>query len=160
MFRLNPVDVGTFMHNVLDAFSRLVAAKGISWRALEKEWCGSQVSDIIDVMLEKTSGTIFNSSKRYVYLSAMIVAGRLHGRHTFALPLPRLLQLLRQRRQPAGPQSTLCCCRGGESPELRPYALPVDVRAPGGYILAHRQHQPCSSRARRCCLGHLVWQAR
>lgn len=72
IFRLNPVDMGTFMHNVLDEFSRLVAARGISWRTLEKDWCGSQVSAIIDGMLEKTSGTIFNSSKRYVYLSARL----------------------------------------------------------------------------------------
>ncbi len=72
IFRLDPVDVGTFMHNVLDEFSRLIAGKNLSWRALEKEWCGQQISRIIDGMLEKASGTVFNSSRRYIYLSGRL----------------------------------------------------------------------------------------
>ncbi|NJD02171.1 MAG: helicase-exonuclease AddAB subunit AddB, partial [Ruminiclostridium sp.] len=69
IFRLDPVDVGTFMHNVLDEFSRLIAAKSMSWRTLEKEWCREQVSSIIDRMLVNTPETVFNSSQRYVWLS-------------------------------------------------------------------------------------------
>ena len=72
IFRFDPVDVGTFMHNVLDEFSRLIAGKSISWRTLEKDWCREQVSSIVDRMLENTSGTVFNSSKRYVYLSGRL----------------------------------------------------------------------------------------
>jgi len=72
VFRLNPVDVGTFMHNVIDEFSRLIAGKSISWRTLEKEWCMEQVSSIIDGMLGKASGTVFNSSKKYVYLTGRL----------------------------------------------------------------------------------------
>lgn len=72
IFKLNPVDIGSFMHNALDEFSRLLVKMGISWRSLEKEWCLEQISDIVDVMLEKVSGSVFNSSKRYIYLSGRL----------------------------------------------------------------------------------------
>lgn len=72
IFRLDPVDVGSLMHNILDEFSRMLVKMDISWRSLEKEWCTEKISMIVDSILEKASGTVFNSSKRYTYLSGRL----------------------------------------------------------------------------------------
>lgn len=70
--RLEPVDVGSFMHNILDEFSRSLVSLNKSWRSLDREWCTEQISKIVDEMLEKVSGAIFNSSRRYAYLSSRL----------------------------------------------------------------------------------------
>jgi len=68
VFRLTPPDVGTFMHNIIDAFSKRIAAQRINWRELTREMCNSMISDIVDTELEKSVGSILKSSKRYFYL--------------------------------------------------------------------------------------------
>ena len=70
VFRLSPPDVGTFMHAVIERFSRMVSEGESSWRSLDREWCGAKVSEIVDEMLDKMQGSGIASSKRY---TAMIV---------------------------------------------------------------------------------------
>jgi len=52
-----PPDVGTFMHAVIEKFSRMVAKRNISWRDLDRDWCSEKVSEIVDEMLEKMQGS-------------------------------------------------------------------------------------------------------
>lgn len=65
VFRLSPPDVGTFMHSVIEKFSRMVCEGEISWRNFDREWCAAKVSEIVDEMLYKMQGLGVSSSKRY-----------------------------------------------------------------------------------------------
>ena len=69
MYRFDPVDSGTFMHSIIDSFSRLLVKKGMSWRGLDIGWCSVQISELVDDELDKMEESILKSSKRYVYLS-------------------------------------------------------------------------------------------
>jgi ATP-dependent helicase/nuclease subunit B len=72
IFRLSAPDIGTFMHNVIDRFSRLLDEKEIKWRDLEREWCEASVALIVDELLDKMSGSILNSSLRYRHLASRL----------------------------------------------------------------------------------------
>ena len=69
IYRLKPPDVGTFMHEVIEKFSLYVAENHLSWRTLEREWCGERVSEIIEEILEKMHGSGISGSKRYTALA-------------------------------------------------------------------------------------------
>jgi ATP-dependent helicase/nuclease subunit B len=71
IFKLRPLDVGTFMHNIVEKFSEMLSSEGYDWRELEEDFCRAKVSDIVDSMLEdaSVSGSVFNSSKRLNYLA-------------------------------------------------------------------------------------------
>jgi ATP-dependent helicase/nuclease subunit B len=70
LFSFNPVDAGTFMHNSIDEFSRMLVRDGISWRGLDREWCAEQISQLVDGQLSK--GSVLGSSRRYAYLSGRL----------------------------------------------------------------------------------------
>lgn len=72
IYRLSPPDVGTFMHSVIERFSRLVEEENISWRSFEKEWCEQQVSIIVDNLLENMKNTIIGGSKRFKALTVRL----------------------------------------------------------------------------------------
>lgn len=69
IYRLEPPDIGTFLHSVIERFSREVAEKEISWREIDKEWCSSKVSFIIEDMLKEMGSSGFAGSKRYTALA-------------------------------------------------------------------------------------------
>lgn len=69
IFSFEPVDAGTFMHNIIDEFSRGLVKKGIGWKNLDGEWCAKEVSRLVDKQLTAKGGRILGSSKRYLYLS-------------------------------------------------------------------------------------------
>jgi len=68
VFRLSPPDVGTFMHSVIEKFSRIVRDGEVSWRSFDRDWCATKVSEIVDEMLYKMQGLGLSSSKRYTTL--------------------------------------------------------------------------------------------
>lgn len=72
IFSFNPVDAGTFMHNSIDEFSRMLVMNGISWRGLDREWCAAQVSKLVDAQLSERGGGIPGNSKRVEYLSGRL----------------------------------------------------------------------------------------
>ncbi|MGE5632125.1 MAG: helicase-exonuclease AddAB subunit AddB [Caulobacteraceae bacterium] len=72
VLKLNAPDTGTFIHKVIDMFSKSVSEGNISWRQLDREWCSEKVSSIVDELVAGMSGNVFSSSDRYKYL-----AGRL-----------------------------------------------------------------------------------
>lgn len=69
LFTFEAVDAGTFMHNVLDEFSRRLVKENISWRSLDKKWCQEKVSQIVDEILSSKTSFVLGSSKRYKYLA-------------------------------------------------------------------------------------------
>jgi ATP-dependent helicase/nuclease subunit B len=69
IFRLSPPDVGTFIHAVLERFSRYVGEQNISWRDLDRSWCAETVAVIVKEMLEKMNGSGLAASKRYTALA-------------------------------------------------------------------------------------------
>lgn len=69
IYSLRPPDVGTFMHAVIEKFSRMVAKRNISWRDLDRDWCSEKVSEIVDEMLEKMQGSGIAASRRYTALT-------------------------------------------------------------------------------------------
>jgi ATP-dependent helicase/nuclease subunit B len=72
VMKMNAPDMGSFMHRVIDIFSRKVSEEGIGWRHLDKERCAAEVSLIVDELVQDAAGKVFLSSGRYKYL-----AGRL-----------------------------------------------------------------------------------
>jgi len=68
VFSLRPPDVGTFMHAVIERFSKLVSEGDVSWRSFDKDWCSTKVSEIVDEMLEKMQGWGVAASQRYTAL--------------------------------------------------------------------------------------------
>lgn len=69
MFSLKAPDLGTFMHYVLDTFSRHIEEEGLTWRSVEREWCEAAIGGIVDQLLGNMSGSVLNSSSRYMYLA-------------------------------------------------------------------------------------------
>ena len=72
VYSLRPPDVGTFMHAVIERFSRLVSEGEISWRSFDRDWCNAKVSEIVDEMLEKMQGSGVAASKRYTALTVRL----------------------------------------------------------------------------------------
>ena len=69
IFSFDPTDAGTFMHSIIDDFSRLLVKNNISWRKLDSKWCSSQVARIVDHHMASQGKSIMGSSKRYLYVS-------------------------------------------------------------------------------------------
>lgn len=65
IYRLTPPDIGTFIHTVIEQFSRMLAKENTSWRTFDKEWCKTKVSDIVDILLN-TAKKSMDVSKRYI----------------------------------------------------------------------------------------------
>jgi len=72
IYSLSPPDMGTFMHSVIEKFSRLVSEKDLSWRDFGRDWCNARVSEIVDEMLEKMQGSGIAASKRYTALTVRL----------------------------------------------------------------------------------------
>lgn len=69
IYRLSPPDVGTFLHAVIENFSRKVADQNIDWREFDREWCKDTVSLIVDEMLDNMQGAGLSGSKRFTALT-------------------------------------------------------------------------------------------
>lgn len=72
IYQLSPPDVGTFMHTVIEKFSKLVSKGDITWRSFDAEWCRERISEIVDEMLENMRGKGIAASKRYTALTARL----------------------------------------------------------------------------------------
>ncbi|HWR60961.1 MAG TPA: helicase-exonuclease AddAB subunit AddB [Clostridia bacterium] len=69
ILKLDAPDMGSFMHTVIDRFSREVSGSGMGWRGLERDWCAEKVGRIVDELVQEMTGTLFASSSRYRYLA-------------------------------------------------------------------------------------------
>ncbi|MHB1392764.1 MAG: PD-(D/E)XK nuclease family protein, partial [Clostridia bacterium] len=69
IMKMNAPDMGSFMHRVIDRFSKAVDDGSIGWRQLEKDWCAERVALIVDELVQDIAGTVFLSSSRYKYFA-------------------------------------------------------------------------------------------
>lgn len=69
IYRLSPPDIGTFMHAVIEKFSKMVSQGDITWRSFDARWCRERISEIVDEMLENMKGKGIAASKRYTALT-------------------------------------------------------------------------------------------
>nr|WP_207714906.1 helicase-exonuclease AddAB subunit AddB [Clostridium estertheticum] len=69
-FTFSSPDLGSFMHSVLDDFSKLVDKSEIKWADLDRNWCEENIGEIVEKEAEAgTSGYILNSTPRYKYFT-------------------------------------------------------------------------------------------
>lgn len=68
VYEFSPPDLGSFIHTILDGFSKYLDDSKMTWRELEKDACSDIVSEIVDKTVEKMAGSILSSSARYDYL--------------------------------------------------------------------------------------------
>lgn len=69
IFEMSAPDIGSFMHEVMDRFSKELEKENMSYRDIEREWCALKVSGIVEDILKETSDSILLSSKRYLYIT-------------------------------------------------------------------------------------------
>ena len=72
VYRLSPPDIGTFLHAVIERFSRFVSVGDVTWRNFDREWCGRKISEIVDEMLKKMQGSGIAASRRFSTLAARL----------------------------------------------------------------------------------------
>ena len=68
IYEFKAPDLGSFIHEVLDLFSKYLDDNKINWRDIEKDGCASIISRIVDDTVEKRAGSILSSSARYNYI--------------------------------------------------------------------------------------------
>ncbi|MCB2293994.1 helicase-exonuclease AddAB subunit AddB [Clostridium algoriphilum] len=69
-FTFSSPDLGSFMHSVLDNFSKLVDKSEIKWANLDKSWCEQNIASIVEKEASVgSSGYILNSTPRYKYFT-------------------------------------------------------------------------------------------
>lgn len=66
-YALTPPDLGTFMHNVIEKFSKTVDENNIRWDEISDKWCENIVDNKINESMGESSGYIFSSSPRFNY---------------------------------------------------------------------------------------------
>ncbi len=69
IYEFTPPDMGTFIHEILDLFTKKVKEEGILWSQLDNKRCKELVTEIIDKKLEEDENSILNSNKKYKYLA-------------------------------------------------------------------------------------------
>ncbi|OFI05459.1 ATP-dependent helicase/deoxyribonuclease subunit B [Clostridium acetireducens DSM 10703] len=69
MYKISSPDMGIFMHEVLEEFSKSLLDRKISWYDVDKSLCSAAVSVIVDEKIASMPKSIFNSSARYKYMS-------------------------------------------------------------------------------------------
>lgn len=62
-------DLGSFIHNILDIFSKSLNKDKLNWHEIDEDYIKGRVSVIVDEMINKIPGFILNSSERYKYLA-------------------------------------------------------------------------------------------
>ena len=69
-FTFSSPDLGSFMHSVLDDFSKLVDKSDLKWANLDKVWCEKNIANIVEKEASVgSSGYILNSTPRYKYFT-------------------------------------------------------------------------------------------
>lgn len=71
-FKINPVDTGTFMHDVIDEFFTTIRDRGLNVKEMSQETIDAIVNEIIDGKLGLNKNFIFQSSPKYQKLSARL----------------------------------------------------------------------------------------
>ncbi|MDR0879482.1 MAG: helicase-exonuclease AddAB subunit AddB [Clostridioides sp.] len=68
-YAFTPPDLGTFVHNILEIFSKQLSQDRLTWGDIDEVYIESKVESIVGNLVEKIPGFILNSSQRYKYLA-------------------------------------------------------------------------------------------
>lgn len=68
-FKIQTLDTGTFMHEIIDEFFKIIAEEKINVREIEEEKLKNIVSEIIEDKLKLDKNYIFTSTEKYKILS-------------------------------------------------------------------------------------------
>lgn len=71
-YKLETPDVGIFMHDILDKFSKYFEAHNIKWREIERDDLDAIASQIVDNTLAERKYNIFTSNNRLKFLSVKL----------------------------------------------------------------------------------------
>lgn len=69
IYEFTAPDLGSFMHGILDDFTKKVKSEKISWSELTADKCRQIVGELVDIKLKEESDSILNSSKKYRYFT-------------------------------------------------------------------------------------------
>lgn len=72
VYEMSAPDLGSFLHSVIDIFSRTLKEENMTWGNLEQEWCQEKVGQIVDEITEKDVSSILTSSPRYQYITTRL----------------------------------------------------------------------------------------
>lgn len=68
-FNVNPVDTGTFMHDLIDEFFNFLSSNGLSVKTIEEEQIEKIIEEIINEKLGLNKNYIFTSTPKYKLLT-------------------------------------------------------------------------------------------
>ena len=68
-FKVKPIDTGSFMHDVIDTFFKLVREKQIGLKSIKDSQVEEILNEIIDEKLSLDKNYIFSSSDKYIVLA-------------------------------------------------------------------------------------------
>lgn len=117
IYRLEPADAGTFLHNAMKEFVTRVSASGPDWGALKDGETAAMVSSIVDSLVPDVRDELFMSSARYRYVASALK--RILGRSASVLAS----QMKRGGFHPVGAE-----VRFGMQGGLPPYRVPLGPR--------------------------------
>ncbi len=69
IYEFSAPDLGSFMHDILDGFTKRVKGEGISWSELDLNKCKIIVDELVKNKLEEEQDSILNSSKKFKYFT-------------------------------------------------------------------------------------------
>ncbi|MDU1349794.1 helicase-exonuclease AddAB subunit AddB [uncultured Clostridium sp.] len=69
IYSFSAPDLGTFMHSVLDTFSKKIEKDNLKWKELTNEYCEKNIEHIVELMVSEDKSFILNSSARYKYIT-------------------------------------------------------------------------------------------
>lgn len=69
IYEFTAPDLGSFMHGILDDFTKKVKSEKIAWSELTADRCRQIVSELVEIKLKEESDSILNSSKKYRYFT-------------------------------------------------------------------------------------------
>ena len=62
VYKLESPDIGSFMHEVIDRFSKYMLENNIIWRGIEKEWCDNTIDSIVEDVLKDFKHNLMSST--------------------------------------------------------------------------------------------------
>lgn len=117
VYEISPPDIGTFIHGVIDNFSKTLNENNMTWHDVEMEWCQRKVGEIVDEMAAADTSSILLSSSRYKYITTRLK--RILARAIWLIAL----HIKRSEFEPAGYEVGFGA--GGDFP-------PITIKLPSG----------------------------
>lgn len=73
-FSLSGLDIGSFLHFILENFSKQVYESGEKWGDLARDYIIKTVKNLVDIYINNTKGSVFESSSRYKYFKERLIS--------------------------------------------------------------------------------------